>query len=262
MSNSINYKIQKYNYKLKHATNKKEASIYQAKLRQYKQQQSGGTLSPDIITTLTNTFNNALGLNEEFQRSDEMINQLTDQFRRTMDRLRKECCDKGKNTAEMRQKIEAMEQDFTKLMKTLGANTKEQINTKITGLITESDQLRDQMRDVTLCPPTGEPVEVAQVVSRQENVRKLIPEETAPQSLLQAQRTASEEQQVPKDKEEMYPELIRPAAPGQGSVQQQQAKSSQEKVRKLSPEQRTLQIAEERMKKGGGQIRGKRRLKY
>lgn len=155
MSNSINHKIQKYTYKLKHARNSKEKAMYQSKLNGYKSQR-GGELEKSLIEQLTETFNTTLGLDDKLKQNEETIANLGKKFDDLMAKLREQCCKGEKNCdPEVQAKLDAMKESYEKLIKTLATETGDKVKEKVKNFVdTESDDFKNMMSRLTVpCPP-------------------------------------------------------------------------------------------------------------
>jgi hypothetical protein len=149
MSNSINYKIQKYNYKLKHAKNKRDANLYKSKLQEYKQQ-SGG----DWVDELAGTFSKALGWEESVEQNKASLNKLKEEFNSLLEKLREQCCKKNKNcTQEINDAINVEKTRLEELVEKLGKET----NVEVSKLITEnSEEMQKLLTKLQETPCPGE----------------------------------------------------------------------------------------------------------
>jgi hypothetical protein len=273
MSNSINHKIQKYNYKLKHATNSKEKSLYQAKLNEYKNQLKGGKSmrggegkeEKTVMEQITGYFT---GLSESikgnFDVNDKQIAELDAQFKEFIERIKEQCCKPEKEcppgekcpppedcTEKVKEQIAKMQASYEEILKLIEKSTKE-TGENVTGRTkTESEKLTEfseMMKQFKMPCPESEK-KPSQEVAKE--AKEVAGEEVPPPPPRDEEPVAA-----PAVKHEP---VITPSlhVSGEGTKAALEKKKVQEGVR---PPKGTEQPEPTEPQKGGK--RGTRRLKY
>ncbi|ARF09550.1 hypothetical protein Indivirus_1_173 [Indivirus ILV1] len=156
MNSQINHKIRKYQYKLDHATNKREASHYKAKLDSYKNRQAGG--NDDDKPATEEEMRKFIGdtLNTNFQplelRFTLMLNELQVPLNELVDRIVRECC-KNKDCTQLPpqviEKVKFVKEDWRKLIEELSKTKNQELTEKV---VVELAKIKDHIAKLT-CPP-------------------------------------------------------------------------------------------------------------
>ncbi|AYV76914.1 MAG: hypothetical protein Barrevirus3_34 [Barrevirus sp.] len=162
MSKAVNYKIQKYTYKLEHAQNQKEAAIYKAKLATYSKlhkgpskkllppaDQRGGVVTEEEVRSM---------VNDAFAGSESQISALSGQFDKLIADIRAKCCEKKDCGPEVTAQIAKLEADWRELLRNQLAAKDTQLGQKLTE---QRESLEAKLKEK--CPPVLESVAPFQV---------------------------------------------------------------------------------------------------
>jgi len=116
---TIDYKIEKYTYKLQNASNKKDASVYRNKLKQYKKQKGGdnllnavSTLDDEVKKVLTATdkvpVNEKSAVDDAFKKYHEQVLLKSSEHNALAKKCDKNCEDAKKATEQLIQMKEVI----------------------------------------------------------------------------------------------------------------------------------------------------------
>lgn len=172
MSNSTNYKIQKYTYKMNYAKSKKEKELYAAKLRQYKGQVGGTTPEPlklkdlpEKITTesskgfLENLFSDLTDYtNKQLDNNAEQISELSkllEDLKRKIEELCKkgECEDKAGELV----KLEKSLKEILELVREKAGDQGKTISEQSSKISTKVEEIKSKIEGLKAPCPTPNP---------------------------------------------------------------------------------------------------------
>ena len=208
MNKSTNYKIQKYSYKLEHAKNKTEASLYKAKLDSYTSKQKGGRTDEEKealkkkyneLIFSAQIENNDMPLTEEnlkvmldynFLDTEEEIKKLEPLLKQRLADFLKECCPKGESSCPtvIAPKVEQIKQLWIELIDKVSKSKQSDVSNLVK---TESDKIMALFKcEKTEGKNLQQDVPVAQAATLSEEYMKK--EEERRQELLRAAKATGE----------------------------------------------------------------------
>ncbi len=146
MNNSINYKIKKYQHKLAHASNQKEAALYEAKLNSYRNRQAGGN-DEELRTEIKKIIDDNITVENNISL---ILNGLQVPFNDLVNRIVKECCKDKPCAPQVVTQIETVKENWRKLLEEISKDK----NTRVSeSLKNEIERIKKYLGELT-CPPS------------------------------------------------------------------------------------------------------------